>query len=115
MVLLKNENSILPLQKRIAGKLYHNEEEKPTTLGITLEKPALIPEIAQNTKGLLDGFGVEDEIFLQILFREHNFNEKLPFEMPSSQEAGEKQLSDVPYYSENPLSPYGFGLSYLLK
>jgi beta-glucosidase len=27
-------------------------------------------------------------------------------------EAVEKQLEDVPYDSENPLFPYGYGLSY---
>ena len=36
----------------------------------------------------------------------------LPFELPSSMEAVRKQLSDVPYDSEQPLFPFGSGLSY---
>jgi beta-glucosidase len=32
--------------------------------------------------------------------------------MPSSMEAVRNQKEDVPYDSENPLFPFGFGLSY---
>jgi len=31
---------------------------------------------------------------------------------PSSQEAVEKQLEDVPHDSKDPLYPFGYGLSY---
>jgi len=37
---------------------------------------------------------------------------KLPFELPSSQEAVDKQLEDLPYDSENPRYPFGYGLGY---
>ncbi len=105
-----------------AGRLYFTEEEKesivpliaqkPFVVGITLERPAIIPEIADATEGLLADFGIEDEIFFQIVFGEYNPMGKLPFELPSSQEAVEEQLSDVPYDSSNPLFPFGHGLSY---
>jgi beta-glucosidase len=36
----------------------------------------------------------------------------LPFELPSSMEAVRQQKSDVPYDSENPLFPFGYGLRY---
>ena len=36
----------------------------------------------------------------------------LPFELPSSMEAVRKQRSDVPYDSEHPLFPFGYGLGY---
>ncbi|HYA99145.1 MAG TPA: hypothetical protein VED37_02890 [Ktedonobacteraceae bacterium] len=36
----------------------------------------------------------------------------LPFELPSSMEAVRKQKEDVPYDSEKPLFPFGFGLQY---
>ena len=47
-----------------------------------------------------------------IIFGEFNPTAILPFEMPSSMEAVEKQFEDVPYDSENPLYPFGHGLSY---
>ena len=37
---------------------------------------------------------------------------KLPFELPSSKEAVEKQMEDLPYDSENPLFPFGYDLIY---
>jgi beta-glucosidase len=37
---------------------------------------------------------------------------KLPFEMPLSMEAVRNQKEDVPYDSEKPLFPFGYGLSY---
>lgn len=36
----------------------------------------------------------------------------LPFELPSSMEAVRDKLADVPFDSEDPLFPYGSGLSY---
>jgi beta-glucosidase len=37
---------------------------------------------------------------------------KLPFELPSSQEAVKEQFEDVPYDSKDPLYDFGFGLRY---
>jgi beta-glucosidase len=37
---------------------------------------------------------------------------KLPFEIPSSMAAVLAQKSDVPYDSERPLYPFGFGRSW---
>ena len=53
-----------------------------------------------------------DEPLLEVIFGRFNPVGKLPFELPSSMEAVRTQLEDVPFDSENPLFPYGFGLSY---
>jgi Glycosyl hydrolase family 3 C-terminal domain len=74
--------------------------------------PAVIPEIAAASKGLLADFGASDEALLDVIFGKINPSAKLPFEMPSSMEAVRKQKEDMPYDSENPLFPFGFGLSY---
>jgi len=37
---------------------------------------------------------------------------RLPFEIPSSMEAVNAQYEDVPYDSQAPLYPFGFGLNY---
>jgi beta-glucosidase len=104
------------------GRLYFNEaekkkilrqvEQKPSVVGITLERPAIITEIAEETESLLADFGTEDEIFLEIVFGRFNPSGKLPFEIPSSQEAVENQMEDLPYDSKDPLFPFGFGLRY---
>ena len=104
------------------GRLYFTDEEKqeiltllqekPVVIGITLERPAVIPEIARETDALLADFGTDDDVFLDIVFGRFNPAGKLPFEMPSSQRAVEDQMEDIPYDSKNPLFPFGFGLSY---
>ena len=84
----------------------------PSIVDIYLDRPAVIPEIAASSKGLLANFGASDEALLDIIFGKFNPTARLPFEMPSSMEAVRSQKEDVPYDSKNPLYPFGFGLSY---
>ena len=77
-----------------------------------MERPAVIPEIAERSVGLLANFGAEDDAVLDVIFGGFNPTGKLPFEMPSSMEAVRNQQEDVPYDSGNPLFPFGHGLSY---
>jgi beta-glucosidase len=84
----------------------------PTIVDIFLERPAVIPEIAAEATGLLANFGANDAALLDIAFGRFSPTGKLPFELPSSIEAVRNQKEDVPYDSENPLFPFGFGLTY---
>jgi beta-glucosidase len=84
----------------------------PSVVDIYLDRPAVIPEIAASSKGLFINFGANDEALLDLIFGNINPTAKLPFEMPSSMESVRNQKEDVPYDSENPLFPFGFGLSY---
>jgi len=85
---------------------------RPTVVVINLDRPAVIPEIAAEAAGLLGVFGVTDDIALEAVFGRFSPTGKLPFELPSSMEAVRNQKEDVPYDSEDPLFPFGFGLSY---
>ena len=85
---------------------------KPTIVCIYLDRPAIIPEIAENAVGIVANFGANDDAILDVVFGRFNPEGKLPFELPSSMEAVEKQFEDVPYDSENPVFPFGFGLKY---
>ena len=84
----------------------------PTIVVIGMDRPAVIPEISAAAKGLLVEFGASDEAALNVVFGRARPGGKLPFELPSSMEAVRKQRADVPFDSENPLYPFGFGLSY---
>jgi beta-glucosidase len=84
----------------------------PTIVDIYLDRPAVIPEIAANAKGLMADYGASDAALLDIIFGKAKPEGKLPFELPSSMEAVRKQKEDVPYDSENPLYHFGFGLRY---
>jgi beta-glucosidase len=93
---------------RILGIL----QQVPTVVVIHLDRPAVIPEIAARCAGLLADFGASDAAVLDVLFGRFAPSGKLPFELPSSMEAVRKQKPDVPYDSENPLFPFGHGLTY---
>jgi beta-glucosidase len=84
----------------------------PTVVDINLERPAVIPEIAELSAGLLANFGATDAAALDVIFGDHNPSGRLPFEMPSSMEAVRQSREDVPSDTENPVYPYGHGLSY---
>ena len=85
---------------------------KPTVIVINLESPAIIPEIAAASVGLLATFGASDAAVLDAIFGRFNPGGTLPYELPSSMEAVHNQKEDVPYDSANPLFPFGFGLRY---
>jgi beta-glucosidase len=84
----------------------------PTIVVIYLDRPAVIPEISGAAAALLGEYGASDEAMLDVIFGRAQPVGKLPFELPSSMEAVRKQKADVPYDSEDPLYPFGFGLSY---
>lgn len=104
------------------GRLYFTEEEKktmlelihkkPTIVVANLERPAILTGINEACKALLVEFGTSDEVLADLLFGKVNPTAKLPFELPSSWEAVLNQKEDLPYDSEDPLYPFGFGLSY---
>ena len=49
---------------------------------------------------------------MQAAYGQFNPTGKLPIELPCSMEAVRAQKEDVPHDSENPLFPFGFGLTY---
>lgn len=105
-----------------AGDLDFKEPEKsrllaimqqaPTIVDIYLDRPAVIPEIADSCAGLVANFGASDAAVLDIVFGRFKPSAKLPFELPSSMEAVRAQKPDLPHDSAEPLYEYGFGLSY---
>ncbi len=81
-------------------------------MDIYLDRPAVIPEIADQSAALIANFGAGDAALLDLIFGRCAPTGKLPFELPSSMEAARQQKSDLPYDSENPLFSFGYGLSY---
>ncbi|MEM9075399.1 MAG: glycoside hydrolase family 3 N-terminal domain-containing protein [Bacteroidota bacterium] len=87
-------------------------ETVPTIVVIYLDRPAVIPDITKSARAIIADFGASDKSVCEVLFGNCAPQGKLPFELPSSMEAVNKQKTDVPYDSENPLFEFGFGLSY---
>jgi beta-glucosidase len=97
-----------PEKERILGIL----ETVPTVVDFYFERPAVLPEINAKCAALLGNFGANDAAVLDVVFGRFAPTGKLPFEIPSSMDAVKKQKEDLPYDSENPLYPFGFGLTY---
>ena len=87
-------------------------QKVPTVVDIYLDRAAVIPEIAEESQALIANFGASDEALLSVIFGEFAPQGKLPIELPRSMEAVQGQKEDVPYDSQNPLFPFGFGLTY---
>ncbi len=84
----------------------------PTIIDIYLDRPAVIPDIAAASAGLVANFGANAAAVLDIIFGRFKPTAKLPFELPSSMEAVRAQKPDLPHDSQDPLFDYGFGLTY---
>ena len=104
------------------GRLYYTQEEiapvkayaweKVVVSIVNLERAAILSPLEQQSSAMLAEFGASEKVIAEMLFGIKEPTGKLPFELPRSQEAVEKQLEDVPYDSEDPLYPFSFGLHY---
>ncbi|MFD3694887.1 glycoside hydrolase family 3 protein [Streptomyces sp. NPDC058646] len=103
-----------------AGRLDFTEEELrpvldvaaavPTVVDIFLDRPAVIPEVAERAAALVADFGASDTALLDVLFGRVRPEGKLPFELPRSMASVVAGHADVPDDSGDPLFPCGHGL-----
>jgi len=87
-------------------------ETVPTILDVYIDRPAVMPELAERCAALLVDFGASDDAVLDVIFGSFAPQGKLPVELPSSMEAVRQQKEDMPYDSKDPLFRFGFGLTY---
>jgi len=83
----------------------------PTVVAIHLERPAVIPEIAEQAAALLAVYGTSDSALLDVLFGRARAEGRLPFQLPRSMDEVRHGRPDVPQESPNPLFPFGHGLT----
>ncbi|MFI5771222.1 glycoside hydrolase family 3 protein [Streptomyces sp. NPDC051658] len=103
-----------------SGRLDFTEEELkpvldlldavPTVVCLNLERPAVIPEIAERAAALIVDFGASDEALLDVAFGRARAEGRLPYELPRSMAAVEASRSDVPHDTADPVFPFGAGL-----
>lgn len=94
--------------------------KKPVTLVMNYTNPWVIDEIYKmsdphHPKAVLATFNTTPEAILDIVMGKFNPTGKMPFTTPVSEEAVQKQLSDVPGYLKGPDYPlfhYNEGISY---
>lgn len=107
-----------------AGSLEFNVTERarqariystvPTIVNIYLERPAAIPEIAEQAKALIADYAAADDAFLDVAFGVNGYEPegKLPFDLPRSMAAVEASKGDLPFDTEDPVFKFGHGLKY---
>jgi len=102
----------LTLPAEVLERARATMSRKPTIVAIELDRPYVIPELARESAALLATFGVTDAALVDVISGRFNPGGKLPFELPSSMAAVERQAEDVPFDSPSPLFRYGTGLTY---
>ncbi|MFD7975609.1 glycoside hydrolase family 3 protein [Streptomyces sp. NPDC059071] len=83
----------------------------PTVVCVNLERAAVLPEIAERAAALLADYGASDAALLDVVFGRAKPEGRLPFELPRSMAAVEAARPDVPKDTEDPVFPYGHGLT----
>ena len=87
----------------------------PTVVILFMGRPYIIPWCAENVSAILVAYypGTRGgEAIADVLFGDHNPTGKLPFQMPRSMEQVKAQREDLPFDIEDPLYPYGYGISF---
>ncbi|MGW1785349.1 glycoside hydrolase family 3 protein [Streptomyces sp. NPDC002143] len=84
----------------------------PTVVDIYLERPAVIPGIADACAALVGNYGTGDGPLLDVLFGRRAPEGRLPFQLPRSMADVERQRSDVPSDGRDPVFAFGHGLTY---
>jgi len=84
----------------------------PTVAVPKLDRPYVLTGVAKSAAAVLANYGVSDRVLLETILGKRSPGGTLPFELPSSQAAADKQLEDVPDDSEAPLFGRGDGLTY---
>ena len=84
----------------------------PTIVDVRLDRPAVIPEIAEQAAAVIASFGAEDAVLLDAVFGSFAPTGRLPVEVASSMRAILASRTDVPRDTRSPLFPCGHGLSF---
>jgi beta-glucosidase len=82
----------------------------PTIVVLFLDRPAIVPEIAEAAAALLVEFGARDDAVVDVLLGTAHAQGRLPFDLPSSMRAVEESRSDVPFDTADPLFRFGDGI-----
>jgi beta-glucosidase len=85
-------------------------ETAPTLIDLYLDRPAVVPEIAEAAAALLVNFGASDDALVDVLLGEAQPRGRLPFDLPSSMQAVIDSPSDVAFSTKNPLFRFGDGI-----
>jgi len=82
----------------------------PVLATVYLDRPAILGNIRDKTAALLANFGASDDALLDVLLGKARAQGRLPFELPASMAAVERQRPGTPDDSGAPLYAFGAGM-----
>ncbi|CBX91338.1 hypothetical protein IAQ61_010696 [Plenodomus lingam] len=107
-----------------SGSLEFNATEKarqaaiysavPTIVNMYLDRPAAVPEIAEQAAAFMVNYGASTDAFLDVVFSVEGAGPEglLPYDLPRSDEAVAENMEDVPFDTKDPVFRFGHGLRY---
>jgi beta-glucosidase len=93
------------------GEILQMLKTVPTVVAIHLDRPAVIPEIAEAAGALLAVYGASDTALLDVVFGRIKPQGRLPFQLPRSVEDVLHGRPDVSREIKHPLFDFGHGLT----
>lgn len=110
------ESAIITNQSDLDGILYAVEnmpDSAKIIVAVNADRPMVFTEFESQVDAILMGFGINNDIFLDIASGQVEPSGLLPIQQPASMEAVEKQLEDVPRdmecYVDSAGNTYDFG------
>ncbi|MDR6832600.1 MULTISPECIES: glycoside hydrolase family 3 N-terminal domain-containing protein [unclassified Sphingopyxis] len=85
---------------------------KPVITSVYLDRPAILGPVLRQSDALFGDYGIEDSALFDVISGKAKPEGKLPFELPSTERAVERQRPDLPSDSKKPQFRSGFGLRY---
>jgi beta-glucosidase len=85
-------------------------QQVPTIVVLFLDRPAIVPEIADAAAALIVDFGARDDAVIDVLLGRARAQGRLPFDLPSSTAAVTASRTDTPFDTADPLFRFGDGL-----
>ncbi len=109
--------SMYPTLADIKAIMNEIGDSKKVVLSVYFRAPYVMDDASgmKNAGAILATFGVTDSAMMEVLSGKFKPQGKMPFALPSSQEAVANNKSDAPGFKETTggeLFPYGFGLTY---
>ena len=84
----------------------------PSIVDVYLDRPAVMPLLAEHAATLLATFAVRDEALVDVLSGRAGPGGRLPFDLPRSMASVNAGSADVAFDAADPVFRYGDGLSY---
>lgn len=101
----------LSFSQNTIDRLRNYAAQAPLYVSVFLERPAILGPLLDIGATVIGEFGSSDRVVINALTGLTSLTGTLPFDIPSSMGAVENSREDVPFDTESPRLPAGFGIT----